>query len=72
MQSVVERREYALGTVSAAIPITAGSSAVAMAISLPLRQNERLLAAVVRIRSGMAAACRFANLLYQYLKNHSL
>ena len=35
MQPVVERQEYALGTVCAAIPITAGSAAATMAISLP-------------------------------------
>lgn len=35
MEPLVERQEYALGTVCAAIPITAGSAAAAMAISLP-------------------------------------
>jgi DNA-binding IclR family transcriptional regulator len=53
MQPVVERQEYALGTVCAAIPITAGSSAAAMAISLPLHQEERLLPAVEQLRRGI-------------------
>ncbi|MEU8520435.1 helix-turn-helix domain-containing protein [Streptomyces sp. NBC_01216] len=51
MEPLVERQEYALGTVCAAIPITAGSTAAAMAISLPLHQEERLLPAVDRLRS---------------------
>ncbi|MFI1014504.1 IclR family transcriptional regulator [Streptomyces sp. NPDC020965] len=53
MQPVVERQEYALGTVCAAIPITAGSTAAAMAISLPLHQEERLLPAVEQLRLGV-------------------
>ncbi|MGW6459493.1 IclR family transcriptional regulator [Streptomyces sp. NPDC055078] len=53
MQPVIERQEYALGTVCAAIPITAGSSAAAMAISLPLHQEERLLPAIEQLRSGV-------------------
>ncbi|MEU5214784.1 helix-turn-helix domain-containing protein [Streptomyces sp. NPDC020807] len=51
MEPLVERQEYALGTVCAAIPITAGSTAGAMAISLPLHQAERLLPAVERLRT---------------------
>ncbi|MFE0651590.1 IclR family transcriptional regulator [Streptomyces sp. NPDC059534] len=51
MEPLVERQEYALGTVCAAIPITAGSVAGAMAISLPLHQEERLLPAVERLRT---------------------
>ncbi|MFB6837767.1 IclR family transcriptional regulator [Streptomyces sp. NPDC056361] len=51
MEPLVERQEYALGTVCAAIPITAGSAAGAMAISLPLHQAERLLPAVERLRT---------------------
>jgi len=51
MEPVVERQEYALGTVCAAIPITAGSVAATMAISLPLHQEERLLPAVERLRT---------------------
>ncbi|ORT57969.1 transcriptional regulator [Streptomyces sp. CB03238] len=49
-QPVVERQEYALGTVCAAIPITAGSTAVTMAISVPSHQEHRLLPAVDRLR----------------------
>ncbi|MGW6390511.1 IclR family transcriptional regulator [Streptomyces sp. NPDC055103] len=51
MEPLVERQEYALGTVCAAIPITAGSVAAAMAVSLPLHQEERLLPAVERLRT---------------------
>ncbi|SEC96982.1 IclR family transcriptional regulator [Streptomyces sp. TLI_105] len=51
MEPLVERQEYALGTVCAAIPITAGSVAAAMAISLPLHQEERLLPAIERLRT---------------------
>ncbi|MFF9849187.1 IclR family transcriptional regulator [Streptomyces litmocidini] len=51
MEPLVERQEYALGTVCAAIPITAGSTAAAMAISLPLHQEERLLPAIERLRT---------------------
>lgn len=50
MEPLVERQEYALGTVCAAIPITAGSTAATMAISLPLHQEERLLPAVEWLR----------------------
>lgn len=53
MQPVVERQQYALGTVCAAIPITAGSGAAAMAISLPLHQEKRLLPAVEQLRKGV-------------------
>ncbi|MGW8881786.1 IclR family transcriptional regulator domain-containing protein, partial [Streptomyces mirabilis] len=42
-EPVIERQEYALGTVCAAIPITAGFTAAAMAISVPLEQESRLL-----------------------------
>ncbi|MFJ3905141.1 IclR family transcriptional regulator [Streptomyces sp. NPDC090025] len=51
MEPLVERQEYALGTVCAAIPITAGSTAAAMAISLPLHQEERLLPAIERLQN---------------------
>ncbi|WP_435057420.1 IclR family transcriptional regulator [Streptomyces sp. bgisy060] len=50
MDALVERQEYALGTVCAAIPVTVGSAAAAMAISLPLHQQEQLLPAVERLR----------------------
>ncbi|MFF1491775.1 IclR family transcriptional regulator [Streptomyces sp. NPDC058304] len=55
MQPVTERQEYALGTVCAAIPITAGDTAATMAISLPLHQEERLLCVVDRLRSEVGA-----------------
>lgn len=44
-EPVVERQEYALGTVCAAIPITIGGTVASMAISLPSHQAERLLPA---------------------------
>ncbi|MFE5791663.1 IclR family transcriptional regulator [Streptomyces sp. NPDC056503] len=55
MEPLVERQEYALGTVCAAIPITAGSTAAALAISLPLHQEERLLPAVERLRTEIGS-----------------
>ncbi|MFD3538004.1 IclR family transcriptional regulator [Streptomyces sp. NPDC058662] len=55
MQPVTERQEYALGTVCAAIPITAGGAAATMAISLPLHQENRLLYAVDRLQSEVGA-----------------
>ncbi len=53
MQPVIERQEYALGTVCAAIPITAGSGAATMAISLPVHQEDRLLPAIDQLRRGI-------------------
>lgn len=50
MQPVIERQEYALGTVCAAIPITAGTTAAAMALSLPLSQADRLLPAARQLQ----------------------
>ncbi|MFB7581219.1 IclR family transcriptional regulator [Streptomyces hydrogenans] len=55
MEPLVERQEYALGTVCAAIPITAGSAAATLAISLPLHQEERLLPAVERLRTEIGS-----------------
>ncbi|MEW2630204.1 IclR family transcriptional regulator C-terminal domain-containing protein [Streptomyces sp. NPDC048389] len=52
-QPVVERQEYAIGTVCAAIPITVGSGAATMAISLPAHQEARLLPAVEQLRTGI-------------------
>ncbi|GAA4910686.1 IclR family transcriptional regulator [Streptomyces coeruleoprunus] len=49
-QPFVERQEYALGTVCAAIPVSTGAGAAAMAISVPLHQADRLLPAVERLR----------------------
>ncbi|WP_200425019.1 IclR family transcriptional regulator [Streptomyces sp. NE5-10] len=55
MEPLVERQEYALGTVCAAIPLTAGSTAATLAISLPLHQEERLLPAVERLRTEIGS-----------------
>ncbi|MFE9404484.1 IclR family transcriptional regulator [Streptomyces sp. NPDC006530] len=54
MQPVVERQEYALGTVCAAIPVRAGSSVATVAISVPLHQQERLLPTIERLRGEVA------------------
>ncbi|MEV0175106.1 IclR family transcriptional regulator C-terminal domain-containing protein [Streptomyces sp. NPDC050803] len=51
MEPVIERQEYALGTVCAAIPITVGTTAATMAISLPSHQEDRLLAAARQLQS---------------------
>ncbi|GGK65027.1 transcriptional regulator [Streptomyces flaveus] len=51
MQPVVERQEYALGTVCAAIPITAGTTVGSMAISLPAHQADRLLPAARQLQN---------------------
>jgi DNA-binding IclR family transcriptional regulator len=50
MTPVIERQEYALGTVCAAIPLTVGTTAATMAISLPLHQADRLLPAAERLQ----------------------
>lgn len=52
-EPVIERQEYALGTVCAAIPITLCCNAATMAISLPLDQEARLLPAVEQLRAGI-------------------
>ncbi|MFJ1707782.1 IclR family transcriptional regulator [Kitasatospora sp. NPDC088346] len=52
---VLERQEYALGTVCAAVPITVGSVIATMALSLPLDQAARLPAAAARLRSLVGA-----------------
>ena len=51
MTPVTERQEYALGTVCAAIPITIGTTAATMALSLPARQADRLLSAAQRLQN---------------------
>ncbi|WP_432041384.1 IclR family transcriptional regulator [Streptomyces cadmiisoli] len=51
MQPVIERQEYALGTVCAAIPITLGTTVATMAISLPGHQADRLLPAARQLQS---------------------
>ncbi|MFE7273282.1 IclR family transcriptional regulator [Streptomyces sp. NPDC057623] len=50
MEPVTERQEYALGTVCAAIPITVGTTAATMAISLPVHQADRLLSAARQLQ----------------------
>lgn len=54
MEPVAERQEYALGTVCAAIPITIGTMAAAMAISVPARQADRLLPAVEHLQAEVS------------------
>ncbi|MFJ9540053.1 IclR family transcriptional regulator [Streptomyces sp. NPDC101225] len=49
-EPVTERQEYALGTVCAAIPITVGTAAGTMAISLPAHQADRLVPAVEQLQ----------------------
>ncbi|MFG3022887.1 IclR family transcriptional regulator [Streptomyces sp. NPDC048254] len=51
MAPLVERQEYALGTVCAAIPITVGTTAATVAISLPLHQADRLLPAARQLQA---------------------
>jgi DNA-binding IclR family transcriptional regulator len=51
MEPVIERQEYALGTVCAAIPITVGTTAATMAISLPAHQAHRLLPAAQQLQN---------------------
>ncbi|MER6525382.1 IclR family transcriptional regulator C-terminal domain-containing protein [Streptomyces sp. NPDC001508] len=53
MEPVMERQEYALGTVCAAVPITIGSTAATMAISMPARQADRLLPTVEQLQAGI-------------------
>ncbi|MHC0432741.1 IclR family transcriptional regulator [Streptomyces sp. O3] len=53
MQPVIEHQEYALGTVCAAVPITAGTTAATLAISLPAHQADRLLPAVRELQSDV-------------------
>ncbi len=49
-QPVTEHQEYALGTVCAAIPITVGTTAATMAISLPVHQADRLPSAARQLQ----------------------
>nr|WP_308013272.1 IclR family transcriptional regulator C-terminal domain-containing protein [Streptomyces sp. REN17] len=53
MQPVIECQEYALGVVCAAIPITMGSTAAAVALSLPSHQADRLLSAARQLQTGI-------------------
>jgi DNA-binding IclR family transcriptional regulator len=50
-EPVVERQEYALGTVCAAIPLSVGATAATMAISLPSHQADRLLPAARQLQA---------------------
>ncbi|WP_234328849.1 MULTISPECIES: IclR family transcriptional regulator [unclassified Streptomyces] len=51
MEPMVERQEYAVGTVCAAVPITVGTTAATMAISLPVHQADRLMPAAQRLQA---------------------
>ncbi|WP_420709002.1 IclR family transcriptional regulator [Streptomyces sp. NRRL S-37] len=53
MEPVMERQGYVLGTVCAAIPVTVGSVAAAVAISLPTHQADRLVPAARRLQAEM-------------------
>ncbi|MEV4784636.1 IclR family transcriptional regulator C-terminal domain-containing protein [Streptomyces tuirus] len=55
MEPVTERQEYALGTVCAAIPLTLGTTAATMAISLPAHQADRLLPAARELQAEIGA-----------------
>ncbi|WP_031060711.1 helix-turn-helix domain-containing protein [Streptomyces sp. NRRL F-5527] len=50
---VIERQEYALGTVCAAIPLQVGAMAATVAVSLPVHQADRLLPTVQRLQAEM-------------------
>ncbi|MFE7191156.1 IclR family transcriptional regulator [Kitasatospora sp. NPDC057541] len=52
---VVERQEYAIGTVCAAVPITVGSVVATMALSLPVEQADRLAAVAGQLRRSVGA-----------------
>ncbi|MGX2995928.1 IclR family transcriptional regulator [Streptomyces sp. JNUCC 64] len=49
MQPVLEHQEYALGAVSAAMPLMAGATAMAVGFSLPAHQEDRLLPTLARL-----------------------
>ncbi|MGW0610335.1 IclR family transcriptional regulator [Streptomyces sp. NPDC002788] len=51
MEPVTEGQEYALGAVCAAIPLTLGTTAATMAISLPAHQEDRLLPAARQLQA---------------------
>jgi DNA-binding IclR family transcriptional regulator len=51
---VLDLQEYAVGTVCAAVPITAGSAVGCLALSLPARQAHRLRQAAERLNRGAA------------------
>jgi DNA-binding IclR family transcriptional regulator len=51
---VLDLQEYAVGTVCAAVPITAGSAVGCLALSLPLAHAHRLRAAADTLNRGAA------------------
>ena len=51
MEPVIERQEYALGTVCAAIPVTVGSSAAVVAFSLPSHQGDRVMSVARQLQN---------------------
>ncbi|MEU6368401.1 IclR family transcriptional regulator C-terminal domain-containing protein [Streptomyces sp. NPDC046931] len=51
---VLDLQEYAVGTVCAAVPITAGSSVGCLALSLPVEHAHRLRQAADRLNKGAA------------------
>ncbi|MEU1592355.1 IclR family transcriptional regulator C-terminal domain-containing protein [Streptomyces sp. NPDC005708] len=51
---VLDLQEYAVGTVCAAVPITAGSSVGCLALSLPVEHVHRLRQAADRLNKGAA------------------
>ncbi|MFF7377789.1 IclR family transcriptional regulator [Streptomyces massasporeus] len=55
MEPVTERQEYTLGTVCAAIPLTLGTTAATVAISLPAHQADRLLPAARQLQAEIGA-----------------
>ncbi|MFE4357550.1 IclR family transcriptional regulator [Kitasatospora sp. NPDC056800] len=52
---VLERQEYALGTVCAAVPITIGPVVATMALSLPVERADRLVSVACQLRRGVGA-----------------
>ncbi|MET7286793.1 IclR family transcriptional regulator C-terminal domain-containing protein [Streptomyces sp. NPDC005573] len=54
MEPVVERQEYALGAVCAAIPITVGTMAATLAVSVPAHQADRLMPVTQRLQGEVA------------------
>ncbi|MFJ9039819.1 IclR family transcriptional regulator [Streptomyces sp. NPDC102406] len=55
MEPLIECQQYALGTACAAFPVTIGSTAAALAISLPSRQADRLLPAARRLQDEIGS-----------------
>jgi len=51
---VLDLQEYAIGTVCAAVPVTAGSAVGCLALSLPLSRAHRLREAADRLHRGAA------------------